>query len=146
MARFLVRAARQSLLGSIQTLVTIAMATGPAEYTAGQQELPVRLMVNALECERVLPSNASISADYPKGLPFPTKRFATGVSQPLEPYERQKQQNFAGRSLSLPNYANWLAKRHRSYFLRGQPFGRNRPSFSVIRNLPRMLSTGTRVP
>jgi len=49
-----------SVPGTRRKAVPIAMATGPAEYTAGQQELPVRLMVNALECERVLPSNASI--------------------------------------------------------------------------------------
>jgi hypothetical protein len=30
---------------------------------------------------------------------------------------------------------NWLAEQHRSFSLRGQPFGRNRPGFSVIGNL-----------
>jgi len=54
------RGGNGSVPGTRRKAVPIAMATGPAEYTAGQQELPVRLMVNALECEQVLPSNASI--------------------------------------------------------------------------------------
>ena len=70
------RGGNGSVPGTRRKAVPIAMATGPAEYTAGQQELLVRLMVNTLECERVLPSNASICADYPKDWPFPTKRLA----------------------------------------------------------------------
>jgi len=54
------RGGNGSVPGTRRKAVPIARASGPAEYTAGQQELPVRLMVNALECERVLPSNASI--------------------------------------------------------------------------------------
>jgi len=34
-------------------------------------------VVNALRSEQVWPSDMSICADYPKGLPFPTERFAT---------------------------------------------------------------------
>src|SRR6266568_4852003 len=75
------RGGNGSVPGTRRKAVPIAMATGPAEYTAGQQELPVRLMVNALECERVLPSNASICADYPKGWPFPPKRLATSTTE-----------------------------------------------------------------
>jgi len=49
------RGGNGSVPGTRRKAVPIAMATGPAEYTAGQQELPVRLMVNALECEQVWP-------------------------------------------------------------------------------------------
>src|SRR5436309_11704127 len=34
-------------------------------------------VVNALRSERILPSERAVCANYPKGLPFPTKRFAT---------------------------------------------------------------------
>jgi NADH-quinone oxidoreductase subunit B len=34
---------KDSVPGTRRQVVPIAMATGPAEYTAGQQELPVRL-------------------------------------------------------------------------------------------------------
>ena len=44
------RGGNGSVPGTRRKAVPIAMATGPAEYTAGQQELPVRLMVNALKC------------------------------------------------------------------------------------------------
>src|SRR6266536_1396509 len=44
------RGGNGSVPGTRRKAVPIARASGPAEYTAGQQELPVRLMVNALEC------------------------------------------------------------------------------------------------
>ena len=37
------RGGNGSVPGTRRKAVPIAMATGPAEYTAGQQELPVRL-------------------------------------------------------------------------------------------------------
>ena len=37
------RSGKDSVPGTRRQVVPIAMATGPAEYTAGQQELPVRL-------------------------------------------------------------------------------------------------------
>ena len=55
------RGGNGSVPGTHRKAVPIAMATGPAEYTAGQQELPVRLMVNALECERVCPQTLAFA-------------------------------------------------------------------------------------
>jgi len=37
------RSGKDSVLGTLRKAVPLARATGPAEYTAGQQELPVRL-------------------------------------------------------------------------------------------------------
>ncbi len=34
-------------------------------------------LVNALRSETIYPANVEHCANYPKGLPFPTKRFAT---------------------------------------------------------------------
>jgi hypothetical protein len=58
------RGGNGSVPGTRRKAVPIAMATGPAEYTAGQQELPGNLAQCSTEFERGLPLRRTLSQNF----------------------------------------------------------------------------------